>query len=292
MELRHLRYFIVAAEEQNFHRAAERLRVAQPALSRQIRDLEQELGATLFDRESRKVKLSAAGAVFLKEVRAILQRVELAAGLARRAAHGQAGSLRIAFNSLSARHKILPGCLDVFRRKQPDVEIKLMPMVAQQQLAALQRGDLDAGFLCFRPKSDSRLGHKRLLVEKMLVAMPANHRLAKQKRLKLVEFVDEPFVYFPRAHSPDMFDNVMQVCATGGLAPRIVHEAVAEEVLLGFVSVGMGLTFVPASMRGLYPESICFRQVSDFDITLQLDLVWLKTNRSAVLARFVESVSS
>ena len=290
MELRHLRYFLVAAQEENLHRAAARLNVAQPALSRQIRDLEDELGATLFDRQARRVRLSAIGALFLEDVRKILQDVDEARARVRRARQGQVGRLHIAFNSLSARHGLLSACLNYFRLKRPEVELKLTPMVAQNQIAALRSGAVDAGFLCFRPEEDQSLSHIKLMVEDVVLAMPKKHPLAGKRRLRLQDLTNEPFVYFPRSHSPDMFDRVVQSCLSGGLSLRIVHEAVAEEVLLGLVSVGMGMTFVPASLRNSYPDSVCYRPVDGFSVPLQLDLVWQRTNSAPALPAFIESV--
>ena len=290
MELRHLRYFVVAAEEENFHRAARRLNLAQPALSRQIRDLEVELGVTLFDRGARKVRLSLVGTVFYEDARTILRQVETSCERARRASHGQVGTLRIAFNSLAARHVVLSSSLDAFRQRQPDVELKLRPMVASGQLAVLKEGELDAGFLCFRPEYDTELSFVPLFSTDVVVAVPATHELGDRDALVMEDFRDLPFVYFPRSHSPDMYDRVHAAFREKGVFLRTTHEAVAEEVLLGFVSAGMGVTLVPSDLENRYSGSVRFKQVKDLSIPLRLDFVWLKSNRSAALAHFVESV--
>src|SRR6185295_14296385 len=147
MELRHLRYFVGVGEEQHFGRAAERLGIAQPALSRQIQDLEKELGFVLFDRLPRGVKLSAAGVLFLGEARRILEEVQAAKLRAERVARGQAGTLRIGFVEALSWHGVVPDTLRSFRRRQPDVELELNPLLSLQQVEAVRSGKLDAGFI-------------------------------------------------------------------------------------------------------------------------------------------------
>src|SRR6476660_9682082 len=157
MELRHLRYFVAVGEEQHYGRAARRLYVAQPSLSRQIQDLEEELGFKLFDRLPRGVKLSAAGTLFLEDARRILQAVGEAIARATRAARGQSGTLCIGFPENASWHGVVPDSFRRFREQQPDVELQLQPMPSLQQLDAIRSGRLDAGFLNFMPKADREL---------------------------------------------------------------------------------------------------------------------------------------
>src|SRR6267142_571947 len=157
MELRHLRYFVHVAEEQHYGRAAERLRVAQPALSRQIQDLEEEIGFKLFDRLPRGVKISAAGKSFLVDARRILHEVNEAAARAKRVASGQSGTLRVGFVESVSWHGVVPDSFREFRERQPDAELQLTPATSLEQIEALRSGRLDAGFVFNMPKTDAEL---------------------------------------------------------------------------------------------------------------------------------------
>src|SRR5216683_2101550 len=147
MELRHLRYFVAVGEDQHYGRAARRLRVAQPALSRQIQDLEEEIGFKLFDRLSRGVKISAAGKLFLEDARRILQQVDEATRRAKRVAHGKSGTLRIGFVESISWHGVVPDSFRRFRERQPDAELQLKPLSSLEQIEGVRSGRLDAGFV-------------------------------------------------------------------------------------------------------------------------------------------------
>ncbi len=161
MELRHLRYFVAIGEEENYRRAAQRLNVAQTALSTQIQDLEAELGFKLFDRLPRGVKLSAAGRLFLEDARRILQQVSEAAARAARVARGQSGTLRVGFTENASWRGIVPDSFRRFRERQPDAELQLTPATSLEQIEALRSGRLDAGFVFNMPKTDAELDHGR-----------------------------------------------------------------------------------------------------------------------------------
>src|ERR1700741_3669684 len=157
MELRHLRYFVAVGEEQHYGRASRRLRVAQPALSRQIQDLEEEVGFKLFDRLPRGVRLSAAGKLFLEDARRILQQVSEAAARAARVARGQSGTLRVGFTENASWRGVVPDSFRRFRERQPDAELQLTPSTSLEQIEALRSGRLDAGYAFNMPKTDAEL---------------------------------------------------------------------------------------------------------------------------------------
>ena len=157
MELRHLRYFVAVGEEEHFGRAAQRLRVAQPALSRQIQDLEREIGFQLFDRLSRGVKISSAGKLFLEDARRILEQLNAATERAQRVARGQSGTLRVGFTENASWRGVVPDSLRLFRERYPDAELQLNPLPSLQQLEAVRSGRLDAGFMFNPPKPDREL---------------------------------------------------------------------------------------------------------------------------------------
>ncbi len=172
MELRHLRYFVAVGEEQHYGRAAQRLRVAQPALSRQIQDLEDEVGFKLFERLPRGVKLSVAGKLFLEDARRILQQVNEAAERAARVARGQSGTLRIGFTENASWHGVVPDSLRKFRERQPDAELQLHPAGSVDQVEDIRSGRVDAGFVFNLPKNDEELDQLPVAMQHVELAAP------------------------------------------------------------------------------------------------------------------------
>src|ERR1700689_3313626 len=185
MELRHLRYFVAIGEEENYRRAAQRLNVAQTALSTQIQDLEAELGFKLFDRLPRGVKLSAAGRLFLEDARRILQEVNEAAARAARVARGQSGTLRVGFTESTSWRGVVPGSFRRFREMQPDAELQLQPSPSLVQLEAIRSGRLDAGFVFNIPKAAPELDARPVARERIELAVPTSHPLTKLKQVRL-----------------------------------------------------------------------------------------------------------
>src|ERR1700724_3085081 len=175
MELRHLRYFMVVGEEEHYGRASRRLRVAQPALSRQIQDLEDELGFKLFDRLPRGVKLSAAGRLFLEDTRRILQDVSEATARAARVARGQSGTLRVGFAENASWHGIVPDSFRRFRAQEPGAELQLRPAGSSEQVAAVRSARLDAGFVNFMPETDPELDQLTVAIHHVELAAPKRH---------------------------------------------------------------------------------------------------------------------
>jgi DNA-binding transcriptional LysR family regulator len=293
MELRHLRYFVAIGEEENYRRAAQRLHVAQTALSTQIQDLEAELGFKLFDRLPRGVKLSAAGRLFLEDARRILQQVSEAAARAARVARGQSGTLHVGFTENASWRGIVPESLRRFRQRQPDAELQLTPATSLEQLGAIRSGRLDAGFVFNMPKNDVELDLLPVALQHVELAVPKGHALAKSKKLRLRDLVDAPFVWFPRRESPAFYDRLIHECFRGGLkSPRIVQEGLNEATILSLVSHGMGVGWVNGTARWRCPESVVIVSVVDLDMPLPLALVWRKDNTSPLLKNFVDDVRS
>jgi DNA-binding transcriptional LysR family regulator len=198
MELRHLRYFVATGEEQHYGRAAHRLRVAQPALSRQIQDLEEELGFKLFDRLPRGVRLNSAGKLFLEDARRILQEISEAALRAGRVARGRSGTLRVGFTENSSWRGVVPESFRRFQELQPDAELQLQPSASVEQIEAIRSGRLDAGFVNFMPKSDPELDQLLVAIQHVELAAPKGHPLTRLKKVRLRDLTDAPFVWFPR----------------------------------------------------------------------------------------------
>jgi len=293
MELRHLRYFVAIGEEENYRRAAQRLHVAQTALSTQIQDLEAELGFKVFDRLPRGVKLSVAGRLFLEDARRILREVNEAAARAARVARGQSGTMRVGFTENASWRGVVPDSFRHFRERQPDAELQLTPATSLEQLDAIRSGRLDAGFVFNMPKGDAELDHFPVALQHVELAVPKGHALAKVKKLKLRDLVDASFVWFPRRESPAFYDRLMRECFRGGLkSPRIVQEGLNEATILSLVSHGMGVGWVNGTARWRCPESVVIVSVVDLDMPLPLALVWKKDNSSPLVKRFVDDVRS
>jgi DNA-binding transcriptional LysR family regulator len=291
MELRHLRYFVAVGEEQHYGRASRRLRVAQPALSRQIQDLEEEVGFKLFDRLPRGVKLSAAGKLFLEDARRILQAVSEATARAARVARGQSGTLRVGFSENASWHGVVPDSFRRFREQQPDAELQLQPAASLEQLDAIRSGRLDAGFVNFMPKADPELDQLAVAVHHVELAVPNRHPLTKQKKLRLRELTDAAFVWFPRRANPAFYDRLMHECYRGGLkSPRIVQEGLNEATILSLVSTGLGVGWVLGSARWRCPGTVAILPVVDLNVPLQVTLAWRRDNTCPLLARFIGEV--
>ena len=291
MELRHLRYFVAVGDEQHYGRAAKQLHVAQPALSRQIQDLEEELGFRLFDRLPRGVKISTAGKSFLEDARRILQQVAEAAARAKRMASGQSGTLRVGFVESISWHGVVPDSFRQFRESQPDAELQLKPLSSLQQIEAIRSGQLDAGFLFTMANIERELAQLEVDVLNLMLAAPKGHPLTKLKKVRLRDLTDAAFIWFPRRESPIYYDRLMHECFRGGLkSPHVVQEAVNEATILSLVSCRLGVALVSSATRWRCPESVVLLPVMDLDLPLPFALVWRKDNASPLLAKFVADV--
>jgi DNA-binding transcriptional LysR family regulator len=291
MELRHLRYFVAVGEEQHYNRAAQRLRVAQPALSRQIQDLEEEIGFKLFDRLPRGVKISAAGKCFMEDARRILHDVNEAAGRAKRVACGQTGTLRVGFVESISWHGVVPDSFRQFREQQPDAELQLKPASSFEHTEAVHSGRLDAGFVFTIANISRELAQLPIASLNLMLAAPKGHPLTKFKRLRLRDLNDAAFVWFPRRESPAYYDRLMHECFRGGLkSPRVVQEGVNEATILSLVSCGLGVAFVSSATRWRCPESVALLPVIDLKLPLPFALIWRRDNASPLLEKFVADV--
>ena len=264
MELRHLRYFVAVGEEQHFGRAAARLHVAQPALSRQIQDLEREIGFLLFDRLPRGVRLSAAGTLFLNDARRILQDVEEAKLRAERIALGKAGTLRIGIAMALSWHGVVADSFREFRRRQPDVELVVHHLLSVHQVDAVLSDRLDAGFAATIAPWHKDLAHSAIRAgQDWYLAVPKGHPLTQLTRIRLRDLRNISFVGFQRWANPAFYDELMRACARGGLtAPRIVQEATIAIPNWVLSNAGSGSLGKPSRYAGTAPEvSPCSRSL-------------------------------
>jgi DNA-binding transcriptional LysR family regulator len=291
MELRHLRYFLAVGEDQHYGRASRRLGVAQPALSRQIQDLEKEIGFKLFDRLPRGVKLSAAGELFMEDARRILREVGEATARAARVARGQSGTLRVGFAENASWHGVAPDSFRRFRQQQPDVDLQLQPASSLEQVDAIRSGGLDAGFVNFMPKADPDLDQLIVGRQHVELAAPKRHPVTRLQNLRLRDLTDAPFIWFPRRASPAFYDRLIRECYRGGLrSPRIVQEGLNEATILSLVSAGLGVGWVLGSARWRSPQAVAILPVVDLNIPVLLALAWRRDNTSPLLARFIDVI--
>jgi LysR family transcriptional regulator, benzoate and cis,cis-muconate-responsive activator of ben and cat genes len=290
MELRHLRYFSSVARFQNFSRAAEDLNIVQSALSRQIRDLENDLGVLLFERLPRGVKLSKAGEAFLVDAHRILDAASRARDRARRTADGLAGTLNIAYIDVCTRSDVMIGAVSAFRREYPDAELRLHNMDSQEQLESLRCDRLDGGFLAHLPSSATWLRSVSVFNGEYGLALPAGHSLAKRDRLRLGDLRDENFIWVSGKANAAMHSGLMEACGVAGFVPRIVQEASGEQAILCLVSAGLGLSFLSLSAARELDKTVVIKRIEDLTVSLTIDLAWSSANSSRMLPRFVDIV--
>lgn len=296
MELRQLRSFVVVAEEMNVGRAATRLHLTQPSLSRQIAALERDLGVELFARVKRRFVLTAAGATFLAEAQDLLRRSEEAVRAAQRTQRGELGTLRLRFVQ-SATFEPLPQILGAFRRAYPEVVLDLESWTTLRQTEALRDGRIDVGLLRPTAPADAtaavRLAPElasRVVAEDSLVAvLPARHRLARRKRLRLAELADEPFVFYSRPSGPVVHDTIIGFCRAAGFTPRI-QQAADVQTIVALVAAGLGVSLLISPTPPTNPDAVVYRELSDDLPPWPLSVAWSPDNRSPVLERFLELI--
>ncbi|PLC42427.1 LysR family transcriptional regulator [Ralstonia pickettii] len=287
MELRHLRYFIAVAELRSVRAASEQLHVTQPAISRQIQDLEDAIGAVLFERTPRGLKLTAAGTAYLDEARDILTRVDAANRLARRIADGVHGQLRLGFVENAAWIGIVSQAFSAFQQTAPDVALELTPMNTPEQFEAIAAGQLDGGF-CYRfgtlPQGFAGVP---VLEQNVVLAVPQAWALGDEEAVAASELAGVPFIAFPRRIYPAYYDRLLSACAERGLTLDIRQEASTETAILSLVSAGMGAAIVNAANRHRPPARVRFVELRDLSVPLPLEFCFLSAHTNAALQRFI-----
>jgi DNA-binding transcriptional LysR family regulator len=268
-ELRQLRYFVAVAEERNLTRAAARLHIAQQSLSQQIRTLESQLGATLFERSTRGVELTAVGAVLLREARPVLAQAERAVEAVRRAARGEQGELRVGFLSTVANY-FMPPVVRAFRERHPGVRLHAEDVPIAALVAGLRDGTLDAGLS--RPPLVDDLATEVVLREPVAAVLPEGHPLADRPELTLADLADEPWVLTPRASWPPWHRSYDEDFARAGYGPRVVQRGTTPQGLLALVAAGVGVTRLTFSSRSLRDSGVVFVPLAGDDAYVVL--VW------------------
>lgn len=262
MELRHLRYFIAVARERNFTKAAEALNMAQPPLSRQIRQLEEEVGANLIDRESRPLRLTEAGRIFYEHAVLVLASMDQLQGTMRRL--GATGRQRFVIGFVgSTLYGMLPEVIRQFREKGGARDVVLLEMSTVEQLAALKEGRIDAGFGRLRIE-DPAIRRIVLAEERLVAAVPADHPLALQGApVPLSALMDDALIVYPRPARPSYADQVLSMFHDVGLQPEHIIEAGELPTAIGLVAAHTGITIVPRSVQQLRRADICYLPLAD-----------------------------
>ncbi|AOJ06242.1 LysR family transcriptional regulator [Burkholderia mayonis] len=261
MELRQLRYFIAVAEEMNITRAAERLHMTQPPLSRQLQLIEDEIGLPLFERGARPLKLTDAGRVFYAQARRVLEQADELAPLTRRLAQA-AERIVIGFVP-STLYGALPDVIRAFREAAPAVELSLIEMFTLEQLGALKGGRIDIGFGRLR-FDDDQLVREVLVEERLIAALPDGHPLAAPDApLSLAEIAGQTLIVYPSTPRPSFADQQLSALRDGGLAPAAVHEVRELQTALGLVAAQVGVSLVPESVEGVRVKGVVYRPLPE-----------------------------
>jgi DNA-binding transcriptional LysR family regulator len=285
MELRHMRYFVAVAEERNFTRAAARLHLAQPSLSRQIRDLESELGVSLLHRGKGGITLTAAGNEYLAQARRLLADSAAAVRVTQAVGRSEHRQLLIGTVEPLTSSGLLAEILKNFSNCRPEVRVELREVFSVEQHRLIAARELDAGFV-YRPPEDSSIYDSFIVLEnRHVAALPADHRLGRKGKLFLRDIAGESFVQFSRHLWPERIDAIAQKCVAAGFTMRVAQEAQRLHTLLELVAQGFGVAIVPDPL--CHPsDRVMFKKLEDFDLPANLQLIWLRNNDSALLKEF------
>ena len=288
MEFRHLRYFLVLAEELHFGRAARRLSISQPPLSLNIQQLEASIGAKLFTRNSKQVALTAAGLAFVPDARALMDQAAQAASHARDVGQGMAGSLAIGFTG-TMLYSGLPNILEKFQARHPLLRLMLKELSSSEQLMALALDRLDIGFV-HTTRVPAELSQIQVSSQPFVACLPSGHALAQQKRLALRALQGEPFAVVSRTVSPDYHDRIIAICLEAGFYPEILYELRHWLSVVSLVSQGMGVALVPAALSKSAMAGTAFVPLDTPTTPYDTHCLWKTSRDNPALTAFVEAV--
>ena len=288
MKLRHLRYFIAVAEELHFTRAAERLHIGQPPLSQAIQGLEADIGAQLFERTKRSVRLTGAGKLFLDDARRILALADEATDTARRAQRGEAGELRIGFTFSTPLTPLFATVINRYRQQYPAVSLKLHEMATQPQLDALSQRTLDLGFV--RPTempAPPDIAFDALREDQLVAVLSTASPLARRRPVAMRELKDAPFVMYPPTAGTGIYPQIFRLCRAAGFTPTIGHTAGEATTIIGLVAAGCGVSILPSSFNRIQMDGVCYRPITDAGATTTLLLARRSDEPNALVDAFV-----
>jgi LysR family transcriptional regulator, benzoate and cis,cis-muconate-responsive activator of ben and cat genes len=290
MELRHLRYFVTIAEEQSFRRAAERLHVSQSPLSRQMQDLEEEMGVALFQPKGRGISLTAAGKAFAERARSILASVDAAVVEAKGVAEGRLGTVVIGFETGTTFMGSLLSLVAGFRKRAPRVGLELVPMSSVEQWAALRQGTIAFGYGAYAPSEDT-LHHLEIARDRLGVLLSPEHRLARNKKIRLRDLEGERVLLQPRQLYPRLHADIITAARAQGVTLLVTAEVLDLEALLALVVIGDAVTFLSEKFWGPASHaSLLWRPVEELHINLSEVVTWrAEDDGTPVVRALIES---
>lgn len=291
IELRQLHYFIAVAEDENVGRAAERLHISQSPLSRQIRQLEDQLGVLLFERSKQRIRLTPEGRDLLGEARALMANAQRFEAFGRRLGSGAAGRLAIGYVEGAMHANVVTPALRRFRRAHPSVALSLQGLGTTVQFDRLRQRTLDLGFAYRAPEPDSDLCVAEVFDEPLVLAMPADDPLRKSRAVKPVQLDQRTWISVVRQPVDTIRPALIAACQRAGFTPDIAYETSDPLSSLQLVSAGLGLAVVQSSLRGGAPKDVVFRELPWLDLRVSVHLVWRRDDERPLVATFRQAVS-
>ncbi|RWQ69619.1 MAG: LysR family transcriptional regulator [Mesorhizobium sp.] len=288
MDHKLMQSLVAVAEELHFGRAAARLHISQPPLTKQIQQLEQVIGVRLLERTKRKVELTEAGRVFLEEARAVLHQTGQAVELARKAGRGETGHLSVGFID-AAIYSVVPAVVQRFTECYPEVALSLTDLRIPNQIKLVAERQLDIGFV-HPPVVHNALQAESILVEPLIVALPETHWLASETEIALADLAQEALIQFPRSINPSLYDEIVGLCRSSGFSPRIVREATPKQTIIGLVSVGLGVSLLPACLENLQRSGVVYRPIRGRNLSIDTSIIYRREQPSPVLKAFLDIV--
>lgn len=290
MELRHLRYFVAVADSESVRVASSRVHITQPAISRQIHQLEEEIGVALFERLPRGLKLTEAGRIFLEETRKALATIEGGLKAAKQARDGLRGQLRIGFVENAGWDGLVPSALGRLQETSPDLELELKPLSTPEQMEELLEDQLDAGFVYLFSELPPGFEHIPLFEYNVVLAAPTHWPGLEGGRVAASSLADQPFLAFRRKVYPAYYDRLIAACTSAGLTMDIVQEVSSEAAVLSLVSAGLGVAIVNSANRGRPPARVRFIDLKDLSVPLPLSFIYKKDNANPALQRMLQAL--
>jgi DNA-binding transcriptional LysR family regulator len=288
MELRHLVYFKAVAEELNYRKAAEKLFISQPGLSRQVKQLEELLGVQLFERDKKRVELTAAGAFLKGEVDFVINHLEATKGQLRLIESGKVGELRIGFLG-SASNQILPDLLSRINTEEPLITTSLEELSNSVQVEMIQKVKLDLGFVRLASVPDG-LEIKPVFRDTFSLVVPENHSISNSEFRSVYQFSEESFILFSSDYSNHYYEQIMGICRDAGFSPKIRHKSVHALTIFRLVENGLGVAIVPSSLKAGYALKVRFMELQDISQFTELSVIWKPENRNPALMRVLPLV--
>lgn len=288
MELRQLRYFIALAQELHFGRAAAAVHLTQPPLSKQIKDLENEIGILLFERNNRNVKITDPGKIFLEAARRVFDLLDDAAKTARRAQRGEVGSLAVGYITAAA-YSLLPNVLRDFRKSHADLGLQLREMTTPAQCEALSKGSIDVGIM--RPGPSLGVFKSEVILrEPFVVAVPEEHKLARARQVDIRSLAQEPFIMLPPSPGGGLPRQILDLCHDAKFEPNVVQIASQTLSIIGLVAAGTGVAIVPLSVKRMSIANVVYRPLRGVKGHAETVIVWRKDGETPLVAQFLATI--